>query len=198
MAESAADPYAWTETAMSIMSSGACVALIRGCPPARALAVLVPSPATEIGSAEAMREWAYRQDYRHYGTAVEAGDRDGWTLVVEINGFQATRRELLETLARDGEAVVIYRNVNAVSSFAYAKNGTVIREFDPLIFHDGQIGAPLPQEAGIPFGNQSGDLHPMRNAFTLMERLTGIRLTEQDLLNPSDRIAVGLHPADFL
>jgi hypothetical protein len=34
----------------------------------------------------------------------------------------------------------------------------------------------------------------MPGAFLLAERLTGIRMTEADLSEPGDRIAVGIHP----
>lgn len=42
---------------------------------------------------------------------------------MELNGYQATLPELLTALSEGGEAVVIYRNVNAVSSFQHAKDG---------------------------------------------------------------------------
>jgi hypothetical protein len=84
--------------------------------------------------------------------------------------------------------------VNAVSSFHYAKGGTIIRAFDPLLPGLGQLGDPLPEEQGIVFPGENGELHPMPGVFLLAERLTGIRLTEADLSEPGDRVAVGIHP----
>ncbi len=52
------------------------------------------------------RDWAARQDYQHCGTAVEACDIGGWTLIAELNGYRETLHELLEALSEGGEAVV--------------------------------------------------------------------------------------------
>jgi hypothetical protein len=190
----ASDPYTWTESDRGPFAVGAAVALVKSCSPARALDVLGAERATQAGSAQAVRDWAGRQDYQHYGTAVEAGDIGGWTLIVELNGYRATLPELLEALSQGGEAVVVYQNVNALTSFQYARNGTIVRAFDPLLPHMGQIGQPLPEEQGIAFPGENGELHPMPGAFLLAERLTGIRLSESDLTEPGDRIAVGIYP----
>lgn len=187
-------PYAWTESDHGPFALGAAVALVRGCPPARALEVLGAGRATQVAPAQVVRDWAAEQDCEHYGTAVEAGEIGDWTIVVELNGYQATVPGLIEKLSRDGEAVVIFQNVNALSSFQYARNGIIVRAFDPLLPHMGQTGERLPQEAGIAFPGGKGELHPMPGAFLLAERLTGIRLTESDLSEPGDRIAVGIHP----
>ena len=188
------DPYAWTESDHGPLEFGAAVALVKGCSPARALDVLGARRATQVAPASAVRDWAAQQDYQHYGTAVEAGEIGGWTVVVELNGYQATLPGLLEALSEGGEAVVIYQNVNGLASFQYAKNGAIVRAFDPLLPELGQMGEPLPEEQGIAFPGEGGELHPMPGAFLLAERLTGIRLTECDLSGPGDRIAVGIHP----
>lgn len=195
MADDAADgdPYAWTESEHGPFELGACVAMVRGCSPALALDVLAANRATPVASAR-HREWAGQQDYQHYGTAVEAGEISGWTLVVELGGYRATLPELLRELSRTGEAVVIYQDVNAHSSFQYAKNGAVVRAFDPLLPHMPQTGEPLPEEQGIAFPGENGELHPLPVAFLLAERLTGIRLAESDLSDPGDRLAAGIHP----
>lgn len=80
-----------------------------------------------MAAARAVRDWAAQQDYQHYGTAVEAGEISGWTVIVELNGYQATLPVLLQALSEGGEAVVIYQNVNGLASFQYAKNGTIVR-----------------------------------------------------------------------
>jgi hypothetical protein len=132
------DSYAWTESDHGPFQFGAAVALVKGCSPARALDVLGVGRATQVASARAVRDWAAQQDYQHYGTAVEAGEISGWTIVVELNGYQATLPEVLEALPEGGEAVVIYQNVNGLASFQYAKNGTIVRAFDPLLPELGQ------------------------------------------------------------
>lgn len=186
------DPYAWTESEHGPFEFGVAVAMVKGCSPELALDVLAADRATPVASAREIRDWADRQDLSDYGTAIEAGEIGGWTLVVELGGYRAT--ELLGELTRNGEAVVIFQDVNAHSSFQYAKNGSVVRYFDPLLTNMPQIGEPLPEEHGIAFPGENGELHPMKGAFLLAERLTGIRLTESDLVDPGDRIAVGIHP----
>jgi hypothetical protein len=125
------DPYEWTESDHGPFEFGAAVALVKGCSPARALDVLGAGQATQTAPARAVRDWAAQQNYQHYGTAIEAGEISGWTVVIELNGYQATLPELLEALSAGGEAVVIYQNVNGLASFQYAKDGTIVREFDP-------------------------------------------------------------------
>ncbi len=154
-------PYAWTEADHGPFEFGAAVALVKGCSPARALDVLGARRATQVAPARAMRDWAAQQDYQHYGTAVEAGEVSGWTVVIELNGYQATLPEPLEALSDDGEAVVIYQNVNGLASFQYAKNGTIVRALDPLLPELSQMGEPLPEERGIAFPGENGELHPM-------------------------------------
>jgi hypothetical protein len=187
------DPYAWTESDNGPFALGATVALVKGCSAVRAVDVLGARRAAQRAPAQPVRDWAEQQDYRRGATAVEAGEISGWTVVVELYGYQATMPEALAALSSTGEAVVIYQSVNADSSFQYAKNGVIIREFDPLLPEQGGLGEPLPQEQGIVFPGENGELHPMRGAFLLAERLTGIRLTESDLFEPADRIAVGIY-----
>lgn len=192
--EASDDLYAWTKSDLGVLAIGAAVALVKGSSPEQALDVLGLRRATEVASARTIRDWVTQQDVDHYGTAIEAGEIGGWTIVIELNGYQATLPEQLEALSEGGEAVVIYRNINALSSFQYAKNGTIVRAFDPLLPRMSQIGEPLPEEQGIAFPGENGELHPMRGAFLLAERLTGIRPTESDLSEPGDRIAIGIHP----
>lgn len=189
----AGDPYAWTESEYGLFAGGGgAFALVKGCSPARALNVLGAGRATPVAPAREVRDWAQEQDYRQPWTAVEAGEISGWTIVVELGGYQATVPELLEKMSHGGEAVVIHQDVNAHCSFQYAKNGIIVRAFDPLVPDMDQTGEPLPEEQGIEFPGENGELHPMSGAFLLAERLTGVRLTEDDLLEPGDRIAVGV------
>jgi hypothetical protein len=183
------DPYAWTESGEGFVAT---VALVKGCSPARALEIIGDGRATPVASAQEIRDWVDEQEYPAYGTSIEAGVIGDWTFVVESGGYQAM--SFIAQLSAGGEAVVIYQSVNADASFQYARNGAVIRSFDPLLFGWPQEGEPLPEEEGIAFPGEGDELHPMPGSFLLAERLTGIRLTEADLTEPGDRIAVGIHP----
>lgn len=70
----------------------------------------------------------------------------------------------------------MFRNVNAVMLFSYAHDGEVVRYFDPLNPENGPgpYGEPLPEEAGLAFGDPDADPHHL--ALELAERLTGVRL----------------------
>lgn len=118
-----------------------------------------------MAPASAVRDWGAQQDYQHSWTDVEAGEISGWTVVLELNGYQATLPGLLEALSEGGEAVVIYQNVNGLASFQYSKKGTIARAFDPLLPDLGPMGEPLPEEQGIAFPGEGGELHPMPGAF---------------------------------
>jgi hypothetical protein len=183
------DPYAWTEAGHGFVAT---IALVKGRSPAQALEIIGAGRGTPVASAQEIRDWVDEQEYPAYGTAIEAGVIGDWTFVVESGGYQALR--YAEQLSQAGEAVVIYQSINADASFRYARNGTVIRSFDPLLPDAPQEGEALPEEEGIAFPGEGDELHPMPGSFLLAERLTGIRLTEADLTEPGDRIAIGIHP----
>lgn len=188
------DPYAWTEYDYGPLALGAAVALVRGKNPHEALAILGADGEVGPACANEVREWAYAQDYREYGTALEAELRGDWTLVVELNGFRATDSDLLQRLSEAGEAVVIYRNVNARMRFMYARGGKIVRDFDPLLDHSNVAIHRLPEEEGISFPGENGELHSMPGAFLLAERITGIQLRAEDIENADGRIAIGIRP----
>ena len=96
--------YAWTEDEYGPLSGGAAVALVRGKSPLEALEILGADKEVGPAPADEVREWAAAQDYREYGTALEAELLGDWTLVVELNGFRATDIALLRRLSKGGEA----------------------------------------------------------------------------------------------
>jgi hypothetical protein len=190
-------PYSWAEDNNGPFAYGACVALVRGSTPSEVLDLIVEQRATPVTSAAQAREWAASVPHdgpKGYGTAIEAGAIEGWTLVYEENGYAATDPAVLCALSRNGEAVVIYTNVNAVSSFQYARGGTIVREFDPLLEPNEGAAGRLPEEHDIVFPGENGELHPMVQSLRLAERLTGVRLKASDLRDANDRVGVGHYP----
>ena len=108
--------------------------------------------------------------------AVQVGERDGWTVLVEPNGYAAGGPGAMARLSRSGTAISLFWTVNASMGFELARNGSVVRAFDPLLFSLGAMGNRLPEEAGLAFGEPDGPLK--ENTLTLAERLTGVRLDE--------------------
>jgi hypothetical protein len=109
------------------------------------------------------------------------GLHDGWVSVLEVYGWDT--RGLLKRLSRHDRVALLYKSVNEDMQFAYAERGDVLRKFDPNLWPDEQWGTPLPQEEGLAFG-WSQDVYPYGEAVRLMERVTGLRLTDDWLEAP--------------
>jgi hypothetical protein len=105
-----------------------------------------------------------------YVILVQLADLDGWTAVIEDNGYYGSLPEHLGPLSAGGSAVNVFWNVNATTSFGYAVSGTVVSYFDPSGINSDE-GAPLPEEADLDFADEDGDAIGL--ALVLMERLTG-------------------------
>jgi hypothetical protein len=108
------------------------------------------------------------------GDAVVAFENNGWTGIAE-SVVHAINAPL---------SVSIYRDVNSHSTFIYAKQGKIIRSFDPVIYNP--EGA-IPEEERFGFEPPRDDpnwgAHNEEFAFQLMEILTGIALSREWLLD---------------
>jgi len=92
-----------------------------------------------------------------------------WGLV-EPNGFRASFEDRLLKLARGGHAVSFFWNVNAVMSLLRVQDGGVVTSFDPLL----DVEQAREEGADLPFGDE----HPRAAALALVERWTGVTITE--------------------
>lgn len=101
------------------------------------------------------------------GDAVIALQANGWAGVEEA---RATR------VSQAGRYAAVYRSVNADMSLVVARDGGMLRAFDPLLY---DAEGALDEEAGLPFGHPGS---PGAAAFALLERLTGARLTREWVL----------------
>src|SRR5258708_24110089 len=66
-----------------------------------------------------------------------------WAVFVEPWGWAASMPEVVGAASTGGLAVSAFWNVNAVMQVVVARAGSVVREFDPLLY-DGT--APIPEE----------------------------------------------------
>ncbi|MEV6868607.1 DUF6461 domain-containing protein [Streptosporangium subroseum] len=145
---------------------------------------------TDPDSAEAMNvEDAqieqYNADFPGVLPVLVAGTVGRWTLVVEPNGCEGARPEVLRALAAKGRAVSILLNGPNIDLLSYATAGA------PAIVHD--LGAesgeeltvlPVTDAASIMAAAGDGDrLARQAAALVLIERITGERLTEEWLLD---------------
>ena len=123
--------------------------------------------------------------------AVQLEEREGWVVVVEPLGFMTTDDDVLTELSRKGEAVCVFWNVNAKYQFALARDGVLVRSFDPYIQDWEPTGDPLPEEAGLTFG-EAGDTAVV--SLELAERVTGVHLEEQWVLETPHRTLTSAGP----
>ena len=136
-----------------------------------------PSAGVDMLHHEVLEAQGEGYDFR---LGVQVDQVDGWTVVVEPNGWLLTVPDTAESVSASGELVSVFWNVNALTQFIVAKDGMIIRRFDPLLYEQPTTGEPLPEEAGLPVGHPG---EPRLAAVELAERLTGVRLTRDWLLN---------------
>ena len=187
-----ADTYAWADEWESL---GFCLAVVDLPDPVEVLSRLIRRPATAgmtPSEATAWIEHESRYGTAPYVTVAGAAQLGSWTVVVEGIGFEATTPGTPERLTAGGyQAAVIYRSVNADMQVIWARDGQIVRSFDPLLYEIPGVGDVLPEEEGLRFGLGS----PTGSSFALLERLTGLSLTQELLDDRSDRwLCVGLRP----
>lgn len=153
-------PYAWVD--QDQYSSGYQVVVVPGVTADQAIRVLKP-----------LRGAPDPDDYER---VVVAEREDGvvlftWgglvldeqvTALSRVRGFAATYGNTVE----GGDRILVVRK------------GKVVRDFDPFLGDDDVDTPPLPQEKGLDFENDTGPA-----SWTLLERLTGIAITEDWLLD---------------
>ena len=186
------DAYAWAEHWQGL---GFCLVIVDLPDPAEVLSRLIRRPATAAMSpsnAAAWIEHESRNPTAPYVTVAGARRLGSWTVVVEGIGFEATTPGTPERLTGAGHrAGVIYRGVNADMQFIWARNGQIVRSFDPLLYEIRGVGDVLSEEEGLAFGLGS----PTASSFALLERLTEVTLTQEFLDDRSDRWhCIGLRP----
>ena len=103
----------------------------------------------------------------------------------EPNGWHGVGHELAAALSRSGRYAAYFWNVNALMQFVFAEAGEIKRDFDPLLYdNDGAREKALPEEMDLPFPTSgAGPLTPGRASLALVERLTGIEISRQWLLD---------------
>jgi hypothetical protein len=98
-----------------------------------------------------------------------------WLLVVEVNGWQGSRPEVLRRISAGGRAVSAYWNVNLTTRFSYAADGRVLTAFEvmsPDRRHGADPDCLEEVRAGLPW--EDGEWVPLMLA--LASRVTGQRI----------------------
>ena len=124
-------------------------------------------------------------------TVAAIRDLGSWLLVVEVNGWQGSRPEVLRRVSAGSRAVSAYWNVNGVTRFSYAAGGRVLTAFEVMSpgRRDGEDPGCLEEaRAGLPW--DAGERVPLMLA--LMSRVTGLRVAEEWC--DGDFAVVPVHP----
>jgi Family of unknown function (DUF6461) len=121
---------------------------------------------------------------------IVAGRLDGWVFVLEDNGFQGSRAEVLRAVSAGTEAVSVFTNVNGNTRFGHAVGGLVRTEFDPCSparrwGSDPDALVPLMRLVGLPDAEDSGWFSDgLGAALRLADRITGVHLSAERLSGP--------------
>jgi hypothetical protein len=176
------EDYAWFTERFPGLAQAYCLTLVGGLTPEQSLARLPAYDLVELIGLDAVEEmagqqWLRYEQSRRLDLLVAATAVDGWTLIVEPNGFVGVTEELILALSEGIRVVSHYRNVNAVSRFCWADDGHLRLSFDPLLPH--LRTGDVTRAAGL--DPSAFDESPQEAAFALAESLTGVVLTA-DLL----------------
>ncbi|GAA2779035.1 DUF6461 domain-containing protein [Saccharopolyspora taberi] len=163
----------------STVQEAACLTFVRatGVDPVAAGFGAVSGHARALDFGEFCEE-AYAQPYPVIGLRI-VGD---WVLVVEDNGLQGTRPEVLTRVSARTEALSVFWNTNLSTRFSYAVGGEVRTTFEALLpeFREGTRPDALEElREGLPWsaldsGNQAEGVELM---LALAARITGQPLT---------------------
>ncbi|AOS63450.1 DUF6461 domain-containing protein [Actinoalloteichus hymeniacidonis] len=138
------------------------------------IVVVTPERAVELTG-------SFDLGYPEVAQAVRIGD---WTVLVEVDGFQGTRREVLRSLSENGEVYSIFHDGGATGQFSHAVDGELRTCFDQLAPErrwGAEPDALLAAMAEVGLGESDGTAgvpRPAATALALVERLTGVVVTE--------------------
>lgn len=126
------------------------------------------------------------QDFESGTFVVQVREVNRCTVLVEPNGYLSSMPDAAVALSAGGGTVVsVFWNVNAQMQFLLARDGKLLRRFDPLLPELVSEGAPLAEEKDLVFGEHDDD--PRETALALAGRLTQAHVTRRWLLD-------GAHP----
>jgi hypothetical protein len=177
--------YGWLDE--SPICEAACVTFVEGMDLAAVAAAFGGSLEEAV---EITFDGDYEPDYAH--DTIVLRQTGGWVVVIEDNGWQGSRPEVLRRLT-GGRAVSCFWNVNAVTRFNYANHGTVVTEFEAL-FPDDRGGldpdALEDLRADLPWDEAIGATEQLMLA--LAGRISGVEFTPDLLAGPM--LAARLRP----
>jgi hypothetical protein len=133
-------------------------------------------------SARKLRFWDVWDGVPYDGVhlAVQIDELDSHAVIVEPTGWLLTSERLARQVSVGTSLVSVYWNTNALMQVTVARDGELVRRFDPLLYAHPAIGQPLREELDLPFGEPAACKSA---AVTLLARLTGIEVDADWLLD---------------
>jgi Family of unknown function (DUF6461) len=154
-----------------------CITFVRGNNEDEVLRGFGGDPATErLMTLTEVAEESINSGYPYgYAPLLMVDTINDWVVILEDNGFQGTRHEVLQAVSQGTEMVSVYWNVNAHQRFIYAVDGKTVTEFE-LQWPENRRGTEpdrlLDHLRDLPF--ESGNT--LASAMALSERITGVRI----------------------
>lgn len=111
-------------------------------------------------------------------SAIQLGDLDGWTVVLEPGGWACSLPEVIGPLSAHGRVVSLYTSEDGGEQVMLAEGGRVVRSLDQVLY--AREGA-TPEEADLPFEDE--DSNPDALALFLIERWSGLVFTREWLFS---------------
>jgi hypothetical protein len=154
--------FAWVEWYEAV-----CVDLVHTTHPTKALRRLTRGRAKRFASRRAAEHWVDSSpDYDRFWIAT--GRLGKWSFLWEDNGYFGSLHKPARRVSAHTSLISVYWNVEALESFTYAVHGRIVRQFDPLFYHQRGIGTPLPAEKPLHWYR-----HPEVAMLNLQSALTG-------------------------
>ncbi len=185
-----ATDYAWLRERYEFLMEAYCVTLVRDITPEGLLAELGADGRSRIVGVDGLSGPSY-EAAGPFRLFVGATALDGWTLMVEFNGYLGITDEAMLPVSRGRRVVSQFLNVNAVDRFCWYEDGDLHLHFEPL-FADARFGSRPDElltemrESGFDLAERDEDgdhdayYETLTGAsFALAHRLTGIRLTPE-------------------
>ena len=172
-------PYSWVER--DALSAGYTITFVRGLSAAEVLRTL-GRVRKDLGSLDLAHSGEVTSDFIDSDTGdmppvVTIAEHDGGVVVLSNLTFRAIER--IRALSRHGVAANYISSDTVDETIVVARDGRVVRNFDPLIDVTYDDSSPLREEKGLDFEH---DTSPA--AWRLLERLTSISVTEEWLYAP--------------
>lgn len=186
MPQPSPDPtsYHWLEESTSYASAG-CITVVTGLQPRAALTVVGAEPDQTLAARDIQPE----QGMTFIAVAgTDVGLPEGAVVLVEDNGWEGIRPEVLAAWSKRGKAASVFWNVNGVVRFACARRGKVLASLElPPDDETDELPATL-RRVWERSDEASG---PVAVGMAMVEKFTGVPVPEvPDIAQPSTAYAI--------